>query len=357
MLFSMTACGTKTEPETAQSDERTVVDHNGNTVTLPDEINRIVVCDIYPLPSVLSVFFDSADKIVGMPMPSFAAAKNGLLSELYPEILNAETGFIDGSNLNMEEIVKLAPDIVFYSSAHPEQGEKLTEMGFAAVAVSADKWQYNAIETLNNWIDLLSQIFPANDKADTVKEYSERIYKLVSDRVSDIPDSERERVFFLFQYDETNLMTSGKQFFGQWWADVIGAVNVAEELTADKSVAVNMEQVYAWNPSLIFVTNYTTAKPDDLYNNTVGAYDWSEIDAVKNENVFKMPLGMYRSYTAGVDTPITLLWLAKAAYPELFEDIDITAETKQYYEDVFGIELSDTQANSIFSPSAEASAY
>ena len=356
MLFSLTACGSKAQPE-PESDEKTVVDHLGNTVTLPGEINRIVVCDIYPLPSVLSVFFDSAEKLAGIPQQSMAAAKNGLLGELYPEILSAETGFIDGSKLNMEELLKLEPDIVFYSSAHPEQGEHIEKLGIPSVAISADKWDYNAIETLNNWISLLGEIFPANDKADKVKEYSERVYELVRRRVSDMPDSERERAFFLFQYDETNLMTSGSRFFGQWWADAIGAVNVAEEIQGDKAAAVNMEQVYAWDPSLIFITNYTSSMPDDIYNNTVGTYDWSEINAVKNLNVFKMPLGMYRSYTAGVDTPVTLLWLAKAAYPELFGDVDITAETKAYYKDVFGIELSDEQANSIFSPSASASAY
>ena len=63
-----------------------------------------------------------------------------------------------------------------------------------------------------------------------------------------------------------------------------------------------------------------------------------------------MPLGMYRSYTCGVDTPVTLLWLAKTVYPSLFEDIDITAETKKYYQEVFGITLTDEQANKIFSP-------
>ena len=145
-------------------------------------------------------------------------------------------------------------------------------------------------------------------------------------------------------------MTSGKKFFGQWWCDAIGAKNAAEELEKDNSVAVNMEQIYAWNPELIFITNFNTAKPDDLYNNTIGSYDWSEIEAIKNKQVYKMPLGMYRSYTCGVDTPVTLLWLAKTAYPTLFEDIDITAETKAYYKEVFGITLTDEQANKIFSP-------
>ena len=67
-----------------------------------------------------------------------------------------------------------------------------------------------------------------------------------------------------------------------------------------------------------------------------------------------MPLGMYRSYTPGADTPVTLLWMAKTAYPEQFADIDILAETKAYYKEVFGVELTDAQAASIFAPDAEA---
>ena len=65
---------------------------------------------------------------------------------------------------------------------------------------------------------------------------------------------------------------------------------------------------------------------------------------------------MYRSYTPGADTPVTLLWFAKTTYPELFEDIDIIQETKDYYQEVFGVELTDEQAASIFAPDADAGA-
>lgn len=349
-------CGTALASDKEEGTEGThiVTDHNGNEVAVPDNAERIVVCDIYPLPSVLTVFFDSADKIVGMAQPSMTAAQNGLLGELYPEILDAQTGFIDGSTINMEELLKLEPDVVFYSASNPAQGEQLANAGLAAVAVSVNKWDYNCIETLNNWIELLGEIFPENEKTDIVKEYSNKAYDLVQERVADIPEEEREKVFVLFQYNETTLLTSGKQFFGQWWADAIGAVNVAEELEQDNSVAVNMEQIYAWNPSLIFITNFNTYRPEDLYENTVEGYDWSAVDAVVNQRAYKMPLGMYRSYTPGADTPVTLLWMAQTAYPELFADIDIIAEAKAYYNDVFGIELTDEQAASIFAPSAAA---
>lgn len=366
LLLSLAACssqtGSATEPGsvpvesngTDTSDTITVVDHNDNTVTLPKNVERIAVCDIYPLPSVLAIFFDSAEKIVGMAPPSMSAAKNSLLSELYPEILEAETGYIDGSQINMEELLKLDPDVVFYSASNPEQGRQLTDNGFNAVAISVNKWNYNAIETLNQWIALLSQIFPESDKAATVAQYSADIYDMIQTRVADLEESERRRVFFVFQYNETQLLTSGGSFFGQWWADATGCVNVAAELEQDNSVAVTLEQVYAWNPDLIFVTNFTTAQPQDLYNNTVGSYDWSGVDAIRNQQAYKMPLGMYRSYTPGVDTPVTLLWLAQSAYPELFADIDITQQTIDYYKSVFGVTLTQEQAASIFAPVADA---
>lgn len=353
LLLTASLAGCAAAPTSAQ-DTRVITDQDGFEVTLPKEIQRIVVCDILPLPSVLAVFFDSAEKIVGISGTSMSAAENSLLGQLYPEILEAETGFINGSTVNTEELMKLQPDVVFYNASRKELGETLRKAGFPAVAISVNKWEYNCIETLNNWIALLSQLFPENDKTQIVEDYSQKMYDLVQSRVETIPEENRERAFFLYQYSETNLQTSGKLFFGQWWADAIGVKNVAEELSTDNSVTVNMEQIYAWNPSLIFITNFTTADASALYDNTVGTYNWSVVDAVENQRVYKMPLGMYRSYTPGVDTPVTLLWLAKTAYPSLFEDIDILEETKNYYQEIFGITLTDEQAASIFSPNAQA---
>ena len=335
----------------------TVTDHLDKQITVPRDLERIVVCDIYPLPSVLSVFFDSAEKIVGMPKQSMTAAKNGLLGQLYPEILGAVTDYIDGTSVNIESLMALEPDVVFYSSGTPQIGEQCEKVGIPAVAISAGKWEYDAVETLDHWIETLSVMFPENDKTDTVAAYSKDVYERVQQRIADIPDAEKQRIFFLFQYSDSMIATSGRHFFGQYWADAVGAVNVGEELDTDKSTGIGMEQIYVWNPDIILITNYNTAKPADIIGNTVGSYDWSPIKAVTDGKVYKMPLGMYRSYTCGVDTPVTLLWIAKTVYPAYFEDIDIIAETKAYYESVFGITLTDEQAVSIFAPAAEAAAF
>ena len=351
-VLPLTGCVAVPVPE----DSRIITDHTGREVRIPAEIDSVVCTDLLPLPSVLTLFFDSADKIKGISPNSMSAAENGLLGELYPELLEAETGFLSGSSVNVEELMKLEPDVVFYSASNSELGAVLTSAGFNAVGLSVNKWEYDCIETLNQWIALLSEIFPDNAKAEAVEEYSGKIYDLVQERVAGLAEEERQRAFFLYKYDETMLQTSGANFFGNWWAEAVGTVNVAAEVNTDNAVSVNMEQIYAWNPSLIFITNFTSAMPEDLAAGNIGSDNWNAVDAVIDGNVHKMPLGMYRSYTPGADTPVTLLWMAKTAYPELFEDIDITAETVNYYREVFGVELTGEQAAAIFEPSADAGA-
>ena len=67
-----------------------------------------------------------------------------------------------------------------------------------------------------------------------------------------------------------------------------------------------------------------------------------------------MPLGAYRSFTPGADTPMTLMWLAKTVYPDLFEDVDMTEEVENYYKEVYNIELTDDQVAQMYTPSADA---
>ena len=66
LLF--TSCTTNIDMS-SNSNTHVVIDHSGNAVEVPNEISRVVVTDIYPIVSVLSIFFDSAEKIVGMAPP------------------------------------------------------------------------------------------------------------------------------------------------------------------------------------------------------------------------------------------------------------------------------------------------
>lgn len=124
LAFAAAGCQPKEEaPADPQTETVTITDFADQQVTVPKNAQRIVVCDILPLPSVLTVFFNSGERIVGMSPTSMSAAQNGLLGQLYPEVLQAETGFINGTEVNMEELLKLKPDIVFYSIQSMQLGK------------------------------------------------------------------------------------------------------------------------------------------------------------------------------------------------------------------------------------------
>lgn len=333
----------------------TVIDHNGDKVILPAEINRIAVTGFYPFPSVLAMFLGSAEKIIGIHPVSMSAAKNGILSKIFPEILNASTGYMEGNNLNIEELMKLNPDVVFYSAMETMEKEMLKTSGIPAVGISATKWNYDVIRTYDEWIAILSQIFPKQDKAELVSRYSKETYEAIQKKTKNLKNEERTRALFLFRYDDSTMITSGKNFFGQYWAEAAGGINVAENLMEEnKNAIINMEQVYEWNPDIIYITNFTPTQPDDLYGNKIGGDDWSNVKAVVEKRVYKMPLGSYRTYTPGVDTPLTLLWIAKTMYPVLFKDVDIEEEVKSYYQKIYGVTLTDEDIAAMYAPSSEA---
>ncbi|MDD6674438.1 MAG: ABC transporter substrate-binding protein [Lactimicrobium massiliense] len=338
--------------------EVTITDHADRTVTVPTDPEKVAILDIYPLPSLLTVYLNSADSIVAMEPVSMNAAKAGILSQLYPDILNVNTDIMNGDDVNMEALAALQPDVVFYNAAKKDEAQQLEDAGLTAVGISATKFNYDAIKTYQEWMSLLDQIYPdyAGKRGTQAGDYASQVYNEVQDKVKDVTD--KQKVLFLYQYDDTAMVTSSSKFFGQWWCDAVGAANVAQDVPADNMNAkITMEQVYEWNPDVIIITNFTKTTPDDLYNNAIGSDDWSSVKAVQDKRVYKMPLGVYRTYTPGIDTPLTLEWLAQAVYPDLFSDVDVASDVKDYYNKLFGVTLTDDQISAMYTPNRDAGSW
>ncbi|MDY4611717.1 MAG: ABC transporter substrate-binding protein [Sphaerochaetaceae bacterium] len=331
---------------------RTVVDHLGNEVTIPAEINRIIISSVFPLPSVYCLFEGDASKLVGMHPSSMAAAKNSILPAIMPDIVNVNTDFISGSEVNIEEVLKLKPDVAFYNASSTAEGEKYRRAGIPAVAFSVSKWNFNSIETFNGWVELLGEVLQKEDQAAGIVEYGKEVYDMIQGRLTAATDMEKPKALILFRYHNGKINTAGGTHFGQYWIDSTGGVNVASSLKGIPET--NMEQIYQWNPDIIYITNFIGYLPEDLYGNVIEGHDWSHVKAVQEGKVYKFPLGMYRWYPPSSDTPLVLMWLAKHNQPDLFADIDMEQEVRDYYMRFYNMELSDDQVFQIFHPSRDA---
>ena len=341
------------EAETENTETRTVIDHTGAEVTLPKEMHRIVISSILPLPSVYCLFRGSAEDIIGIHPSSMAAAKNSYLINVFPELADADTSFVENGEVNVEQLLTLDPDVVFYSAANTEERAMYDNAGIPAVGFSTTLAEYDCVETYASWIQLFGEIYGESETANEIiadgRKTAEEI-KAVTDK---IPADERPDVLILFSYDDGVIKAGGSDFFAKYWIETAGGNNVAAALKG--SAEVNMEQIYEWDPDIILITNFSSHLPEDLINNTVEGNDWSNVKAVREGKVYKFPLGMYRWFPPASDTPLVLKWLAKTIQPELFKDMDMDEEMRDFYSEHYGVQLTDEDIQKIYHPARAAS--
>ena len=330
----------------------TVVDDRGIEVTFPKDPQRIVITSITPLPSVYCLYRGGIENLVGISASSMSAAENSYLATLYPEIVNLETGFSDGGEINIEEVLKLEPDVVFYRANDEAEGDMYAQAGIPAVAFSTRNHGNDAIATFAGWIELLDQIFGDGEKTQGIVEYGNEIVAMIEERTAGLAEDEKPTAVILAGYSGNQLTVSGGDIWGGYYIGMAGGTNVAEDISETKDV--NMEQMYMWNPEVIYITNFVPYLPEDFYNNSIEGYDWSNIDAVKNGRVYKYPLGTYRWYPPAGDTPLSLVWTAKQMHPDLFADIDMDQMVKDYYKEFYDVELTDEALQEIYNPPREA---
>lgn len=333
---------------------RTIVDHTGQEVTIPAEINRIVMGSILPLPSVYCMFTGSCEKLVGMHPSSLAAAQNSYLATVFPEIKNVDSSFVQNGAVNIEEVLKLKPDVVFYNANNPEERQIYESAGIPTVGFSVSLSDYNCVETYADWVDLLGKIFGDTGRADKIIKLGRQIEKNILAKTSQIAEEDKPRVLILFNYNDSGLIAGGDSWFSSYWIETAGGRNAAKEIKMQGKI--NMEQVYEWNPDMIFITNFSPRLAEDLLNNNIEGDDWSVVKAVKEGKVFKFPLGMYRWFPPASDTPLVLEWLAKTIQPEVFADLDMDKEITEYYKTYYGCNLNKDDLQAIYNP-VRAAAY
>ena len=352
LLLFLSLVGAASAASGTEKATRVVVDHTGKEVRIPAKIERIVITGPWPLPSVYCLFEGAGDKLVGIHPGSMSAAKHSLLPRVAPGILKARTEFLKGDVLNSEELFELKPDVVFYRVEAAAHAKQLALTGIPAVGFSTALSGFDTIKTFESWVHLLGEVLQQEDRASGIVEYGRRTYDEIQDALNGVKGLKRPRALILFNYGEGNIKTSGSNFYGQYWLESTGAINVASELSGVADI--NMEQVYAWDPDIIYITNFSRHMPEDLYENAIPGHDWSTVRAVRERKVYKFPLGMYRWYPPASDTPLVLKWLAKKNQPELFADVDMDAEVRAYYKRFYNLDLTDEDLRNIFNPAREA---
>ncbi len=342
-----------TEEKVADVDEagsHIVVDHAGHEVEVPNKIEKIVIDQVPILSTYMAYNEGKAPYIVGYAGSLKQVISETVLKDMAPELLDATNTVQGQSDINVEEIMKLKPDVIFYNAKNQDRYEKLSKTGVPCigfVTIGADT-PADPINRYGEWLKLLEDVFGEKGKMDDFLKAGDDIVKDVEKRIASVPEDKRPSGMILWKYQEGTPIVAGKGTFGDFWLKRLKVKNVAAD--AKGYAKVNVEQIYAWNPDVFYLDGpgLLNIKTEDVYNNSVEGFDFSNLKSVKDKRVYNSKLGMWNWLTPNPDAPLVLAWLASETYPDAFKDYDLKKVIKDYYQKWYNYELSDEQIEDMF---------
>lgn len=315
---------------------RQVTDQLGRQVTLPDRVDRVVVLQHQTLN--LLVQLDATGKMVGI-LSNWKQQLGDGYARLVPK-LNTLPTLGDLTHVDLEKLVTLHPQVVFVTNYAPQEMiDQIQDLGIAVIAISLrtdsgmQQGQLNpALENeeqayndgLENGIHLIGEVINQQKQAEALVAATFEQRQQVADRLKDIPEKDRIRVYMA----NPDLTTYGSGKYTGLMMSHAGAMNVAAS-TVKGYKQVSMEQILAWNPQVIFVQDRYPKVIDEINQQPA----WQAIDAVKKHRVYLMPeYAKAWGYPMPEAMALGELWMAKTLYPARFADIDMQHQADSWYQ-------------------------
>lgn len=305
----------------------TVTDQRPETVTLDGPAERIASA-VIPAPAIIAAVDGSWDRITGINQSLLDANKLGIIGKIFPESLT--TPVIAGRDFvpNMEEILVQDPDLVVQwgylgdEFVSPVEGAGIPVVGL----------EYGTQEDLETWITLFGDVIGKADRAAEIIATMHAEADEITAKVEAI-DADPIRALSLSYTDEGLGVSTGTDYT-QYVFELTGLTNVAENAEVSDGMA-SAEQILDWDPEIIFLSAFDAATPEDF------AADprFASLSAVKENRVYRTPLGVYRWQVPSAESALYWNWVAALAYPGQFE-VDLSAEMTEQIEFLYNYELS-----------------
>ena len=359
MVFALCACNAE-EPVPAQtlplapettSAEITVTDMIGREVTVTPGSYTNVVCigagalRMYSYIGEVALLVGVEDidntSLSERPMMFDSVARPYLVAyeEAFAELPSCGVGGPMAQTAEAEKILSCNPDIVISEYEDVEKADALQEqLGVPVVTLSTGaKGVFD--DAFYGSMALLGTIFGQEEKAETLVSFVKSEAAEITNRTSAVADEDKPSVYIcgLGNWGTTDHLMTAENYVSFQIANV---KNVVSGLSMQGVGAIEEEKFVSLGEEMDIIIMDAAAvkniKP--LY-----AEDSTMFDTCKAWNEGEVYLQMaYNAYYTNYEIALINTWfIAKTVYPELFEDVDMTAKTDEITKMFLNAELAD----------------
>ena len=347
VLSGVEGCTTPAQPTTVPA-PTTAAPAAGVVVT--DALNRTVKFDKVPQRIVLAgkaffmvldalyLFPEASQRVVGLPEQTPST------TDFYPLIdpNRANKTFFQGSDVGPEQIVPAKQDVVITKSVNASKlGKALEQINIPVVYVD-----FELPDQYSRDLTILGQLLGNPDRAQKIKTYYQGQMDRASARVKHLKDADKPKVLLL-QYAEKSGTVAFSIAPAEWMQTLIVEMAGGQALwkqAADKGgwSVVNLEQIAAWNPEMVFIVNYG-GNSKSVVAKLKADPKWQSLQAVKANKIYGFPGDFYTWDQPDARWGLGLIWLATKMQPALFSDVNINQEINQFYA-LYGLDQAAVQA-------------
>lgn len=312
------------------ADARTVTDQAGTTVQIPAKVER--VANLWHANNQVVLALGAGDKLVAT---TNVIKQNKWFATVYPRIAEVTAPF-SGDDLQVEELIKLRPDVVL--SSNDAQIQAARNAGLPAVKVT-----FQTFEGLRETVRLTAEVLggDAPARAKKYEAYLDKNIATVDAKLKGLADADRPSILHIA--GATDLLTvDGRKSMIDEWINLSGGRNALE--VDGNLTQVTMETIVKSDPDTIIIGSTSSEEALALLRKDPA---FAQLRAVKEGKVYGNPRGTFAWDRYSAEEALQVLWVAQLLHPDTFKDLDMVAETRAFYKEFLDYDLTADQATLI----------
>ncbi len=326
LMVAISLCGCSVSKPAG---ERTIVDSEGREVAVPETVESIVCVGVGALR--YTCYMGCADLAVGVEDYETKAGMSRLYNYVnFDKFKDLPVTGTNG-NPNTEEIIAVNPQVIVLSAyAGVDADDLQSKTGIPVVVVPGSDTTLDdkAYETIR----ILGELYGKQDRAEALTQYLKDLEQDLKDRTSGIAEEDKPTVY-----------VGGVSFKGHHGFEgteagygplaLIGAKNLADTTGQSGAFNIDLEQVLAWDPDVIFLDFNGMALINEDYKNNPNFYN--SLSAVQNGKVYSQI--SFRSSASNLETALCdAYYAATVLYPEQFADVDMEEKVGEIFTMLLG---------------------
>lgn len=308
-------------------------------IIITDVIGRVVTLD------------KPADKILGTHNPTLnigivlgggdkyiAGFGNKMMAnKLYEHVMKDYDSIIQigkASNINYETVVSLGKNnVAVLPERFIDQLELFENIGIKAVVALPNS---ESFDTIKKSLLIVGAVLGEERRADQINGYIDK--SILETKALSAKARTRPRVLFLGASNRFSVAST--PMIQTDIIDMAGGINAVKDLNVKGSFAVvNIEQIIAWNPDIIWIPKYASYTVEELLKDP----KWGSIKAIRNKAVYMFPCDLEPWDYPTASAALGLRWGLYNLHPELYCKNDLMKDADAFYNMVYGKKFSQEQ--------------